>query len=209
MLLFFCKSKNWNVLKFYKFVKNFPLKEILLQYKPFLLFLTKFFCSYVLLTVVYYSYLSQFDATKQQIDGITTSVAHQTVSVLQWFDKDARLIKHAAQPSIKIIYQNKYISRIIEGCNAISVIVLFIAFVVAFSGKLKQTLLFIVAGSVIIHVLNIFRIALLSIALYHYPQHEHLLHGVVFPLFIYGVVFLLWVIWVNQFSFYASQYVKK
>jgi exosortase family protein XrtF len=180
-----------------------------LPYKPFLLFLTKFFCSYVLLTVLYYFYLSQFDATKKEIDGITSSVANQTVSVLRWFDKDAHLLKHTAQPSIKIIYQGKYISRIIEGCNAISVMVLFIAFVVAFSGKLKQTLLFILVGSVIIHVLNILRIALLSIALFHYPQYEHLLHGVVFPLFIYGVVFMLWVIWVNKFSLYVSHYAKK
>jgi hypothetical protein len=32
-------------------------------------------------------------------------------------------------------------SRIIEGCNAISIIILFISFVVSFSGKLKPTLL--------------------------------------------------------------------
>jgi exosortase family protein XrtF len=53
--------------------------------------------------------------------------------------------------------------------------------------------------------LNVIRIALIAIALYHYPEQEHLLHGVVFPLFIYGVVFLLWVIWVNKFSVYATQ----
>jgi hypothetical protein len=30
------------------------------------------------------------------------------------------------------------------------------------------------------------------------------LHGVLFPLFIYGVVFILWVIWVSKFSLYAK-----
>jgi hypothetical protein len=46
-------------------------------------------------------------------------------------------------------------------------------------------------------------------ALYHFPQYEHLLQGVVFPLVIYGVVFLLWVVWVNKYSFYATEVDKK
>jgi exosortase/archaeosortase family protein len=109
----------------------------------------------------------------------------------------------------QIIYHNKYVSRIIEGCNALSVIILFIAFIIAFSGKLKNTIVFILLGSILIHVLNVGRIALLSIALYHFPQYQHLLHGVVFPLIIYGVVFLLWVIWVNKFSYHATVFTKK
>ena len=87
--------------------------------------------------------------------------------------------------------------------------ILFIAFVIAFTGKFKNTVLFVVLGSVLIHVLNVVRIALLSAALYHFPKYEHLLHSVVFPLAIYGVVFLLWVIWVNKYSFYATEINKK
>ena len=82
--------------------------------------------------------------------------------------------------------------------------ILFAAFVVAFTGKWLRTLVFIVLGSAIIHLLNIVRIVLLSIALLNYPEQENLLHGVVFPLFIYGVVFGLWVVWVNKYSNYAS-----
>jgi len=83
--------------------------------------------------------------------------------------------------------------------------ILFISFVVAFTGKFKSTLWFIPLGLLIIHVLNILRIASLSIALYKFPEYEHFLHGILFPLVIYGVVFLLWVIWVNKFSLYASK----
>jgi hypothetical protein len=43
---------------------------------------------------------------------------------------------------IKLIYNHKYVARIIEGCNAISIIILFISFVVSFSGKLNQHFLF-------------------------------------------------------------------
>ena len=144
-----------------------------------------------------------------EVDSFSQLVANQTQSVLTLFDANAHIETHPTEPSIKIIYKGQYISRIIEGCNALSVIILFVAFVVAFTGKLKQTLIFILIGSVIIHLLNIARITLLSIALYHYPEYEHLLHGVVFPLIIYGIVFLLWVIWVNKYSIHATTTAKK
>jgi exosortase family protein XrtF len=98
-----------------------------------------------------------------------------------------------------------FVSRIVEGCNALSVIILFVAFVVAFSGKWIQTIGFILLGSILIHIMNVLRIAILSIALYYHPDQESLLHGVVFPLIIYGFVFVLWVIWVNKFSNYAQK----
>jgi exosortase family protein XrtF len=83
--------------------------------------------------------------------------------------------------------------------------ILFVSFVVAFTGRWKQTLLFILFGLLLIHLLNISRIALLSVALCHYPEQEQLLHAVIFPFIIYGVVFLLWVIWVNKFSLHANK----
>jgi exosortase family protein XrtF len=153
--------------------------------------------------------LNRFETDKNEIDSFSQLVANQTQSVLTLFDANAYIEAHPSEPSIKINYKGQYISRIIEGCNALSVMILFVAFIVAFTGKWKQTLLFIVFGSILIHVLNIARIALLCIALYHYPEFEHLLHGVIFPLIIYGVVFLLWVIWVNKFSLHATTTAKQ
>jgi exosortase family protein XrtF len=179
------------------------LEDYVKKYKPFLLFLAKFFVTYVLLTAAYQWYLSGYDQKQNQVDTITRSVAGQSESLLQLFG-ESKMDKHPTQPSIRLFYQKKYVARIIEGCNAVSVMILFAAFVVAFSGKLKQTILFILGGSALIHVLNIGRIALLCVLIYHFPQYENFLHGVIFPLIIYGVVFILWVIWVNKFSKYAK-----
>ena len=52
----------------------------------------------------------------------------------------------------------------------------------------------------LIYVVNIIRIVILSIGIYSYPKQADVLHEVVFPAIIYGVVFLLWVFWVNRFS---------
>lgn len=185
------------------------MKNLLLQYKPFLLFLGKFLLTYVVLTIIYQSYLNRFDADRNEVDSFSQLVANQTKMVLGAFDSAAYVELHEKEPSVKIIYKGKYISRIIEGCNALSVVILFISFVIAFTGKFKNTILFILFGSILIHILNITRIALLCMALYSFPEYEHILHGVVFPLIIYGVVFLLWVVWVNKFSLHATNPTQK
>ncbi|MFT5254263.1 MAG: exosortase family protein XrtF [Flavobacteriales bacterium] len=178
------------------------MKQYLTQYKPFLLFLSKFFLSYIVLTLCYQLYLNQF--TTNQIDPVTQIVANNTKQLLTFFKADFKVESFSGEPFLRLIYNQKYVARMIEGCNAISIIILFIAFVVSFSGKIKATLFFIVLGALVIYILNVIRIALLSVFIYIYPQKEGLLHGVLFPLFIYGVVFVLWLIWVNNYSSYAK-----
>ena len=192
----------------YKFVKNSNLKNYWIQYKPFLFFLGKFALTYLVLTFIYQGYLNQFDEKKFEVDGFTQLVAKQTEQTLLFFNVDASTELHPSQPSVKLFYNQKYVARIIEGCNALSVVILFVAFVVAFTGKLKHTILFVIGGSLLIHVLNIARIVLLAAAIFHFPEQESVLHGIVFPLFIYSVVFILWVIWVNKFSLYAKETAK-
>jgi len=185
------------------------LKEYFVKYRPFLIFLGKFLLTYAVLTLVYQSYLGQYDKAAFEVDGFTKSVAAQTKGLMGVFTDNVSVQAHQSQSSMKLFYNHKFVARIVEGCNALSVIILFVAFVVAFSGKWKATVLFIFGGSLLIHVLNVIRIAVLAFALYQFPDQEELLHGVIFPLFIYGVVFILWVIWVNKFSLYAEKPAQK
>ena len=185
------------------------MKEYLIQFKPFLVFLAKFFCTYLILTFIYQSYLNHFDEKLFEIDSITKSVAEQSRLILSIFDNNSYTMPNLNEPSVKLFYHAKWIARIIEGCNAVSVIILFVSFIIAFSGKIKHTIFFIFAGSFIIHLSNVLRIALLCVSIFYYPQYEHILHGVIFPLVIYGIVFLLWVLWVNKFSAYVKKDAKK
>lgn len=180
------------------------MKNIINQHKPFFVFLLKFVLFYLIFTLIYKFYLNQFNAENNEIDGITEFVAKQTKNTLNFFGKDCEIRKHEFQASYKVLYFNKYLARIVEGCNAISVIILFASFVFAFSARFKNTFLFILFGSCLIFILNIFRIALLAVGLYNYPQSEEFLHNIVFPVVIYGVVFVLWIIWVIKFSAYAK-----
>ena len=177
------------------------MKKYFIQYKLFLLFLWKFFLTYLVLTIAYKLYLSSI--CDDCIDGITENVSFLTVKLSNFTDLNLSVIRDHNQ--YKIIFQNKVVARIVEGCNSMSVIILFISFVIAFSGKFKQTIIFIFVGSAIVYVLNVLRIVLLSVLLFNYPQYEHFLHGVIFPLIIYGTVFILWVVWINKYSKYASK----
>ncbi|RVT74361.1 exosortase family protein XrtF [Flavobacterium sufflavum] len=178
------------------------MKKYLILYRPFLIFLAKFFLTYLVLSLIYQGYLSRFD--EDSVDALTKFVAGNTEQLLALFNIDFYVREISKASYVMLYYNQQAIARMIEGCNAISVIILFVSFVVSFSGKLKPTLLFILGGSVFIYILNVIRIALLCSALYWFPLQETVLHEIVFPLFIYGAVFILWVVWVNKFSLYAK-----
>lgn len=178
------------------------MRKYLVQFKPFLIFIGTFFAAYIILTFVYKFYLNSL--RPDEVDAVTNWVGHNVEQLLLMFNYDIKIQQGFASPWLEVWFNNKYGVRIVEGCNAVSVIILFISFVLAFSGKLKVTLLYILFGIVFIYILNVARIALLTVLLFHYPEKSHLLHGVLFPLIIYGSVFILWVFWVNKFSKYAK-----
>jgi exosortase family protein XrtF len=174
------------------------VKQLLLKYKSVVRFVLLFLGTYLVLSFLYAQYLSISQASSNSPDYVTYAVARQTSAVLNVLGYQATIEPKDNLPVLKLNVEGVYLAQIIEGCNALSVIILFIAFVVAFAAGFKKTIMFLLAGSVLIYGINILRIVILSIALYEYPQYEEILHGVVFPAIIYGIVFLLWVLWVRQ-----------
>ncbi len=170
------------------------------------LFIIKFFVSYGIMVGLYSYYLNktQKKETVFTCSPITTKVANQTVKMIAILGYNAKVEQHQNELSIKIWINKNYVSRVIEGCNSINIIILFLAFIIAFSGSLKVTIIYGIVGSLLIYSTNIFRIAILSIGILEYPKHQNILHNIVFPAIIYGMVFLLWIIWVNKFSNYKK-----
>lgn len=174
--------------------------------RSIVLFLVKFFLSYFLLFVIYSTYLQK---TQSKVDGfacspITVQVANHTSSTLSFFGVDNTIQQHEKELSVKLMVKEQYTARVIEGCNSVSIIILFLAFIFAFSGPIKATVLYGLIGSVLIYIVNVLRIAFLTVMLYKYPEKQMLLHNLIFPAIIYGFTFLLWVIWVHKFSNYKK-----
>ncbi|KOS08412.1 exosortase XrtF [Flavobacterium akiainvivens] len=167
--------------------------------KPFFIFLAKFGGTYLVLALIYSFYLSRFDAEHFEPDGVTTMVSKQSAWLANAFGEEARVEPHTKEASYKFFLNGRHMVRIVEGCNAVSVMILFAAFVVAFSSTFKRTVLYIFCGTLVIHLLNVLRIALLCMALFYYKDWGPFLHDILFPLFIYGVVMVLWILWVAKF----------
>ena len=167
-----------------------------------IIFLVKFFSAYIILSLSYNLYLSYFNRNTPQnkVDNFTETVGYHTLKLSKVLNFPIKTSSHEEERSIKLIYQDRYIAKIVEGCNSISIIILFWAFIFAFSGKLKTTLIFGLFGSLIIYIINLIRIILLTKWLYEFPNYYDFLHKVVFPLIIYGTTMFLWVIWVTYLA---------
>lgn len=181
------------------------MKKLLQKYKSVIRFILTFLLVYAVMTFGYKFYLQLSTGAVYYPDYMTHIVAQQSADLLQTLGYEAQVLPHPDEASMKLFINEKYVARVIEGCNSVSVIILFMAFILAFSGRFKTTIIYLLAGSVLIYVVNLFRVVILSVGLYHYPWRKDILHTVIFPAIIYGMVCLLWVVWVNRFSKIASK----
>lgn len=181
------------------------MKSSLKPFAPIVRFIVIFFGVYIVATVVYMMYLELSKQGQFTPDFITYLVAKQTDAVLNTLGYQASVVPDAQLPLMQLYINDIYLAQIVEGCNAISVIILFVSFVFAFYQGFKKTLVFVLAGCVLIYTINILRIVFLAIALYKYPSYQEMLHGVLFPVVIYGFVCLLWLFWVKGINLKVNQ----
>lgn len=174
------------------------MKELFKKYKIVVRFVVLFLGTYLVLSILYALYLKISINAGYFPDYFTNLVARQSAAVLESLGYNSYLTPHELEDGILLTIDNKYSVSIVEGCNSISVVILFVAFIIAFAENFKRTLLFLFAGAVLIYVVNILRIAILVVALYKYPGYENILHSVIFPGVIYSMVFILWMVWVRM-----------
>lgn len=167
------------------------------KYKSAFYFIFRFFVAYILLTLLYNQFLNFFVNVP---DAVTEIVAEQSRFFVSLFEY--RVVTQIVENEdfVRFLINDKYIARIVEGCNAISVFILFTSFIIAYRGSIKNTILFILGGGIIIYLLNIFRVGVFTIGLYELPEYKDFMHQVLFPVVIYGIVFLLWILWVNKYA---------
>lgn len=160
-------------------------------------FIIRFLVVYAILTVAYRYYLAMFGTLP---DTLTTVVANQSKWLLEIFGYRVAMVQDHASAFYQVWLNGRYVARVIEGCNAVSVLILFVTFIMAFKGTLKHTVVFGLLGVVVIYSINLLRIALLVVGVYTLPTYAEVLHSLIFPAIIYGTMFLLWVVWVRQFA---------
>jgi len=105
-----------------------------------------------------------------------------------------QLFGHAA---IAINFHGNSSVSLFEGCNGLSVMILFFSFLFAFGGSWKKAVWFAPSGVLIIHLFNLGRLSLLVLLVRENEVLFHFMHKYLFTLIIYMVVFLLWVFWIR------------
>ncbi|MFI2742970.1 exosortase family protein XrtF [Zhouia sp. PK063] len=168
-----------------------------IKYKLAIGFILRFFGVYFVMSLLYRWYLSYYENTP---DVVTKIVADVATFFLRLVGYKVEIKNLDNEPFVRLFIGNANVVTIVEGCNALSVIILFITFVIAFKGKLKSTLYYLIFGFISIYLINIIRIVLMTIGLIEIPKYRVVMHDLLFPAIIYGYVVVLWFVWVKKYA---------
>ncbi len=174
-------------------MKDFSIKE----FKPTILFLVKFVGIYVVANLFYGLYVTAYYPAP---DPATRWVSLHTAGTLSLFGWETIVLDNATKPTTELVFEGNSILAVYEGCNGINVIIIFVAFLIAFGPLNKALGWFIPAGLFILHIINLARISLLFWVALYMPDFMYFTHKYFFTAILYVVVFILWIVWVKKYS---------
>lgn len=175
------------------------------KYLPVFRFVLVFGGLYLVLSLLYAWYLDQPWEGVNYPDPITSQVSHQVHLGLEAIGYEVRTMMAEPHPSIALFVGGELLYNVIDGCNAISVMILFSAFVLAFAKAIKPTALFLLVGLILLYIVNVLRLIGLALIYKHYREYAHFAHDILFPAAIYGMVVLLWIYWIRPSKTKESQ----
>lgn len=164
------------------------------QFKPTILFLTKFVGLYLVLSLVYGLYVEFYTPAP---DPVTVWVTNQTSGILNMVGWENTLWPVPNKPTIAIVYQGNGIISVYEGCNGINVAIILVCFLVSFGKPMISLVWFIPLSLVVLHVFNLARIVSLFYVAIFRPDYVYLAHKYLFTSVIYLAVFVVWFVWVK------------
>ncbi len=170
---------------------------MLKEFKPALIFLGKFLGTYLILNFLYGFYIEHY---RPAPDPVTRMVTNQSAACLRIVGVDASINDRPEKTAVSILKDGRAVVSVYEGCNGLNVLIIFLAFVVAYGGRWQRMLWFIPLGILTIHLLNLARIDLLFMVADQFPKYLYFTHKYLFTAFIYVGVFALWFGWVTKWN---------
>jgi exosortase family protein XrtF len=167
-------------------------------YFPVFKFVSIFGGLYLVLSILYAVYLRQDYNAQHFPDPITAVIADQVSWVINVLGRKSDAINSMEHPSVKLSIDGNVVYRVIEGCNAVSVMILFASFVLAFAKAWKKTVLFLLQGIALLYIMNLMRLVALAYIYADYAQYKAFSHEIMFPAVIYGTVVALWLYWIKK-----------
>ena len=164
--------------------------------RPVLWFLIRFLVVYGVLSVAY-GFIEAGYYDESSGDPFTYAVTRQMIWLGDLLGNQWEIYEPGFERSIWIMEGDRSLVRMIEGCNGISVMILFISFIFGLSAFHRAMFWFIPLGVAIIHLANLIRIYALILVNLHRPEWTGFVHKYLFTLILYALVFVLWIWWVR------------
>jgi len=170
---------------------------MLKDFKPILGILLRFIIIYLVLLFGYQFYLNSFKA--QGLDPFSRVIADHVMFIQNKLGYPTLLYDDIPNEQVYFYVKKEYVTRMVEGCNAVSVIILFVSFIFAFY-KGAKTFVFVAVSLLALYVMNVFRIVGLNIVTRDYQEYNKMAHDYLFPAIIYGSVIIIWLVWIKFFA---------
>ncbi|AZA78891.1 exosortase family protein XrtF [Chryseobacterium sp. G0186] len=170
---------------------------MLKDFKPVLGILLRFIIIYVILLFAYQFYLN--NGKDSGLDPFSGMIANQVSALQNTIGYSTKLYNDVKNEQVWFYVKNQYVTRMVEGCNAISVMILFVSFIFAFY-KGAKTFVFIGVSLVLLYIMNLLRIVGLNVVMAEHKEYGKMFHDFVFPAIIYGSVVILWLVWIKFFA---------
>lgn len=167
------------------------------EFRPSILFLMKFLGIYLAANVLYGLFIESY---KPWPDPITETVSNHTCLVLNTVGYSTAIAPHPTLPSVIIRNYGNSVISVYEGCNSINVMIVFLAFMLAFGPFSKRKILFMGLGLVIIYLINLARVTFLFWVAESMPDYLYFVHKYVFTAMIYMVVLVMWYLWIFRIN---------
>lgn len=168
------------------------------SFGPALRFLGIFMLSSFGLTAIYSAYLSSL---QNQVDYFTFQAAKGATALLNYFGLETHFVLRPVSNEAWIYQGEKALVSVIEGCNGVSIAILFLSFLLAFSGKWRKLAWFAGISLVFIWLVNITRIAWLAWVIMENGIVAFNWQKSVFNASIYAFVLLLWILWIRIITY--------
>lgn len=127
-----------------------------------------------------------FDYLSRHVAKVVWHIVSLTRDTLQYFPPD--ILRFDSGSSVKIVWS----------CTALKQAFIWLVIMLFARGKWYNKLWFVPLGWIYIYIFNILRIYLIALVIEHHPDMFNVLHTYVFKYLFYGMLFLLWVWWVEK-----------
>jgi len=172
------------------------------EFKPSLVFLGKFLAIYFIGNIIYGLYVESYGL---RADDLTRTTTIQTSQVLNLVGENTSTTINPKAATVFLKNGSRVVLNVFEGCNGINVIIIFVAFIIAFGGPTRTMIWFLPMGVAVIHLSNLLRLSLLYFTAQHYEQYFYFVHKYFFTAVLYLIIFALWAVWIIRYNVKSSQ----